>query len=48
MTEEITHHWDNEMGDTTCGYLKDTEAVSHKLEFVNCKKCLEILNVKGS
>jgi len=42
--EKITHHWDDEIGDTTCGYLNDGEIISSNLKFVNCEQCLKILN----
>lgn len=42
MKEEIVHHWDDEIGDTDCGYLEEGELVSDKMSLVTCERCIKI------
>lgn len=43
--DEITHYWDEEMHDTSCGYLKNSDSVTHVESLVTCKKCKKIENI---
>ena len=43
--KEITHYWDEEKHDTSCGYLKNNDAVTSNESLVTCKKCKKIENI---
>jgi len=45
MKEKVKkiHFWDEDIGDTLCGYLEDDDEVTVCREFVNCIECVSML-----